>query len=157
MTQMIGVMGKDTIAQNTEQTQERLNYLLNDYKNELLNFKLKMGNLEPVNTDNRFGTQLISNHNEQDIKTKPKNKTSKSPGKKTINSKKSVKKSDSRSISPVKHFEQEYSCMQCALNECNKHGRKTEFLEELLDNSSPDRKFHDISFSPNKRFFEEME
>ena len=150
MTQLIGAIGKENVSQNTDQAEEKLNNLLKEYKNELLNFKLKANNLEPVRQDdNRFKTQVISKNNEH-IRT-IKSRTSKSPGKKGI--KKPSKKDDSksRSISPFKHFESEYDCMQCALNECGKHGRKTEFLEELLSNSSPLKDMpHKISLNENK-------
>jgi hypothetical protein len=138
MTQLISTMGKENIShQHTEQAQERLKSLLNDYKNELLNFKLKENNLEPRSNK----TQPISKSQQNTVKSKS---TSKSPVKKG-STKKLVKnnESKSRSVSPVKQFEPEYGCMQCALNECAKHAPKTDFLEELLDNSSPYRKLHD--------------
>jgi hypothetical protein len=69
-------MGKENIShQHTEQAQERLKSLLNDYKNELLNFKLKENNLEPRSNK----TQKISKSQQNTVKSKS---TSKSPVKK---------------------------------------------------------------------------
>ena len=152
MTQLISTMGKENISnQHTEQAQERLKSLLNDYKNELLNFKLKENNLEPRSDKKQFTSKTQKNT----VKNKT---TSKSPGKqgnaKKIITKNPVAESKSRSVSPVKQFEPEYGCMQCSLNECAKHGLKTDFLEELLDNSSPYRKVYD---SPHHRFINEKE
>ena len=155
MSQLIGTMSqqdnKIPQQQNTEQAQERLKSLLNEYKNELLNFKLKANNLEPRVDDSRSKSYTGNDQNRVKSKTK-----SKSPGKKGNSKNKSSKKNESvsRSVSPIKHFEPEYDCSQCAMNECGKHGRKTEFLEELLDNSSPYRKLHD---TPNRNFIDENE
>lgn len=182
MAQLISVIGKENLTQKTQnQAQEKMNDLLNDYKNELINFKVKVNNMESTKTttavaanDERFKTQVISTtqpsgyisddemQRQQKIirsRTRSKSRASKSPNRPLLNkspSKKSTKKASAKkSVSPVKQIEPDYDCLQCVINQHENTKpleKRNEFLEELLENSSPDRKMRQ---SPTKQIFDQ--